>query len=175
MVDRRKDSPRFVGDQIVRAVIRSLRNPWTPSSEIMQSFYVLDNGALVATDAEIGRYVEIGFGAVVGAHCVLGSGVVLGDMVRIESFTTIGDCVKIRSHTSVGSGCRVLGGCEIGHRCYIGDGNTLAGGTRLGSGILIPPRMLGPEGDDQMFDALEDGTVIIDSAVPLHRIVRVED
>jgi sugar O-acyltransferase (sialic acid O-acetyltransferase NeuD family) len=79
---------------------------------------VIDPGAVVAPDVEIGRGSFVGAGSVVSVGSVIGEGVLVNHQVCVGHDVTLADFVQLCP------GVCVSGGCEIGEGALLG---TLAG------------------------------------------------
>lgn len=161
-----------IAGQRVRGVIHHDTDPWSVYSEV-DSYWVLDNGALVSKDATIGKQVEIGFGSIIEANTQIGDNVTIGYMVRIGDKTVIGARTKIGYNTIIDHECNIGEACEIENDCYVGCLNDLPDETKLGSHTVIPLETL-DENDPAEFDASEGFIVIVNSWHKTHVIPRLD-
>jgi UDP-N-acetylglucosamine acyltransferase len=98
---------------------------------------VIESGAEIAEDAEIGPY------CVIGAHVVVGSGCRLLAHVHVAGHTTIGARTRVAPFASLGTppqSVRYRGGptrLSIGADCDIREGVTMNTGTEDGGGITV--------------------------------------
>jgi UDP-3-O-[3-hydroxymyristoyl] glucosamine N-acyltransferase len=111
-------------------------------------------GAWVHKDAQIGKGVELGLGAVIGA-CCLENGVRIGENAVVYAKTKVGSGTSIGASTVIGAAGMMwvwdgkskifleqLGGVSIGQDCHIGSNITIVRGnanenTEIGQGTCI--------------------------------------
>jgi UDP-N-acetylglucosamine acyltransferase len=122
---------------------------------------VIDPGAQLGFDAEIGPYVVIGPGVEVGDGCRLGPHVVLERNVRLgaavqigagavlggppqdtkyrdeETWVEIGPRTVIREHSTVNRGTTATGTTSIGADCFLMTYVHVAHDCRIGDGVTI--------------------------------------
>ena len=116
---------------------------------------IIEDGAVIGDNAEIGPHAVIFRGVTIGPNCRIHAGAVIGDLPQdlafepAESFVRIGaDCV-VREHvtihrgtkpgtaTIVGDGCYLMVNSHLGHNAHLGDRVILANGTLLGGYVEI--------------------------------------
>jgi UDP-N-acetylglucosamine acyltransferase len=122
---------------------------------------VIEDGAAIGEESDIGPHVVIFRGVTLGPRCRVHAGAVIGDLPQdlafreAESFVRIGaDCV-IREHvtihrgtkpdsaTVVGDGCMLMANSHLGHnvrlgaRVIIANGALLGGYVDVGDGVFI--------------------------------------
>jgi len=116
---------------------------------------VIEDGAVIGDNAEIGPHAVIFRGVTIGPNCRIHAGAVIGDFPQdlafepAESFVRIGaDCV-VREHvtihrgtkpgtaTIVGDGCYLMVNSHLGHNAHIGNRVIVANGTLLGGYVEI--------------------------------------
>jgi UDP-N-acetylglucosamine acyltransferase len=122
---------------------------------------VIDPGAIVGGEVEIGPYAVIGPGVEIGQGCRLGPHVVLERNVRLaagvsigagsilgsdpqdvkyhdeETFVEIGPRTIIREHSTVNRGSAATGLTSIGADCYLMTYVHVAHDCRVGDGVTI--------------------------------------
>ncbi|HSP14221.1 MAG TPA: acyl-ACP--UDP-N-acetylglucosamine O-acyltransferase [Thermoanaerobaculia bacterium] len=102
---------------------------------------VIDNTAIVSSDASIGSGVTIGPYAVIGAGVTIGAGTTIGPHTRVEGPTTIGERNRIVGQCSIGTPPQDLKyqgertELVIGHENVIREFVTINRGTAGGGGI----------------------------------------
>jgi UDP-N-acetylglucosamine acyltransferase len=130
-------------------------------SSLIHRTAVIDPGASIAGDAEVGAYAIIGDGCTVGEGCVIGSratlerNVVLGRNVRIGSGTIlggdpqdlkyqgehtvveIGDGTTIREYTTINRGTTQSFKTTVGKNCFLMSYVHLAHDCHIGDGVII--------------------------------------
>lgn len=93
---------------------------------------------LVASDAQVSRFAEIGEGtvvmhrAVVNAGARIGRNTIINTMVNIEHDASVGDFCHISTGTMVN------GGTHIGDNCFVGSGAVLYHCISVSEGTIIP-------------------------------------
>jgi UDP-N-acetylglucosamine acyltransferase len=116
---------------------------------------IVEDGAVIGDDVEIGPHAVIFRHAAIGPRCRIHTGAVIGDVPQdlafksVESFVTIGaDCV-IREHvtihrgtkegtkTVVGEGCFLMAHSHLGHNVQLGRRVILANGVLLAGYVAI--------------------------------------
>src|SRR5690349_17435378 len=128
---------------------------------------VVDRGAEIAADAEIGPYCVVGPHVVVHAGCRLQAHVhvtghtVIGERTRIAPFASLGtppqsvkyrggptrlmvgaDC-DIREHVTMNTGTEDGGGLtEVGDRCFFMVGTHVAHDCKVGSNVVFANNVL---------------------------------
>ncbi len=117
---------------------------------------IVDPGAQIGGEVEIGPYSVIGSGAVIGEKCMLQAHVVIEGSVRMGAGNFIGHGAiigtspqdlsfdpKIRSSVELGAGnvvrehCTIHRGSTEGSTTSMGDGNFLMVGTHLGHNCTL--------------------------------------
>lgn len=123
---------------------------------------IVDDGAQIGAEVEIGPYSVIGAGAVIGEKCVIQSHVVIEGSVKMGAGNFIGHGAiigptpqdlgfkhEIRSGVEIGNGnvirehCTIHRGASEGSHTVVGDGSFLMVGThlghdcRIGNGVVI--------------------------------------
>jgi len=92
---------------------------------------------VIAADAHVSRYSEIGKGtvvmhkAVVNADAKIGIGCIINTMANIEHDATIGN------YCHISTGAMVNGDCTVGDRTFIGSGAVLANGVSVASDCIV--------------------------------------
>ncbi|MFC1693515.1 UDP-3-O-(3-hydroxymyristoyl)glucosamine N-acyltransferase [Candidatus Latescibacterota bacterium] len=81
----------------------------------------IDSRAIIHPDAQLGKNVSVGVGAVIGP------GVIIGDE------TVVGPCTVILKNTTIGKNCIIYPNVTIMDGCEIGDRVILHAGTVIGS------------------------------------------
>jgi len=116
---------------------------------------VIEDGAMIGEDADIGPHAVIFRGATIGPRCRIHAGAVIGDLPQdlafrpTESFVRIGaDCV-IREHvtihrgtkpdsaTVVGDGSMMMANSHLGHNVHLGSRVIVANGALLGGYVDV--------------------------------------
>ena len=116
---------------------------------------IIEDGAVIGDNAEIGPHAVIFRGVTIGPNCRIHAGAVIGDLPQdlafepAESFVRIGaDCV-VREHvtihrgtkpgtaTIVGDGCYLMVNSHLGHNAHLGNRVIVANGTLLGGYVEI--------------------------------------
>lgn len=100
--------------------------------------HVLDNGALVATDAIVGRNVKIGSGTIIESGCVIGDNVAIAPLCRVGDKTRIGDGCTIQERTVVEHECELGNHVTLEEQCYVGAVNHLPAESHLAMGVVVP-------------------------------------
>ena len=122
---------------------------------------VVDPGAQLGADVEIGPYSIIGAGAVIGEKCMIQSHVVIEGSIRMGAGNFIGHGAIIgpapqdlgfdpttKSAVEIGQGnvireyCTIHRGSTEGSATVIGDGNFLMVGTHLGHNCILGNRVV---------------------------------
>jgi len=123
---------------------------------------IVDDGAQIGAEVEIGPYSVIGAGAVIGEKCVIQSHVVIEGSVKMGAGNFIGHGAiigptpqdlgfkhEIRSGVELGNGnvirehCTIHRGASEGSNTVVGDGSFLMVGShlghdcRIGNGVVI--------------------------------------
>jgi UDP-N-acetylglucosamine acyltransferase len=117
---------------------------------------IIDEGAQLGAEVEIGPYCVIGAGAVIGEKCVIQSHVVIEGAVKMGAGNFIGHGAIIggipqdlsfdpqtKSAVEIGNGnvireyCTIHRGSTEGSATVLGDGNFLMVGTHLGHNCLL--------------------------------------
>lgn len=117
------EQPKFIAGQEVVGTYHFGSGP--DDTDPKEFYWVLKNGANVATSATIGPDVMIGPGVIIEY------GAVIGGNVQLWHFVHVGAGAKIGAGADLGEGCFVADGCVIGARtrvgegCYIGPDNTI--------------------------------------------------
>jgi UDP-N-acetylglucosamine acyltransferase len=116
---------------------------------------IIEDGAVIGDNADIGPHAVIFGGVTIGPNCRIHAGAVIGDLPQdlafepAESFVRIGaDCV-VREHvtihrgakpgtaTIVGDGCYLMVNSHLGHNAHLGNRVKVANGTLLGGYVEI--------------------------------------
>lgn len=116
---------------------------------------LIEDGAVIGEDVDIGPYAVILRGTSVGPRCHIHAGAVIGDLPQdlafrpTDSFVRIGaDCV-IREHvtihrgtkpetaTVVDDGCMLMANSHLGHNVRLGSRVILANGVLLGGYVEV--------------------------------------
>ena len=127
----------------------------------IHSTAIIDPGAQLGADVEIGPYSVIGAGAVIGDKCVIQSHVVIEGSVTMGAGNFIGHGAiigpapqdlafdpTIKSVVEIGQGnvireyCTIHRGSTEGSATVIGDGNFLMVGTHLGHNCTLGNRVV---------------------------------
>jgi len=96
-----------------------------------------DLATVIASDAYVSKYSEIGKGtvimhkAVVNAGAKTGLGCIINTMANIEHDATIGN------YCHISTGAMVNGDCRIGDRTFIGSGVVLSNGVSVASDCIV--------------------------------------
>jgi UDP-N-acetylglucosamine acyltransferase len=105
---------------------------------------IIENGASVASDAEVGPFAIVEKGAVVGSGCVLAANsilhgsVVLGSKVHVDSFAVIGGLPQdLHFDPSITSGVEIGSGTVIREHVTIHRSTKPNGMTRIGANCLL--------------------------------------
>ena len=91
----------------------------------------------------MGKFSEIGEGAVILANCTISTNVKIGTCVLVNSGTNVGHDSRIDPFSSIMSSVNIGGNCHLGERTFIGSGATLVPGldirenTRIGAGSIV--------------------------------------
>jgi UDP-N-acetylglucosamine acyltransferase len=116
---------------------------------------IIEDGAVIGDNADIGPHAVIFRGVTIGPNCRIHAGAVIGELPQdlafepAESFVRIGaDCV-VREHvtihrgtkpgtaTIVGDGCYLMVNSHLGHNAHLGNRVIVANGTLLGGYVEI--------------------------------------
>jgi UDP-N-acetylglucosamine acyltransferase len=123
---------------------------------------IVDDGAQIGAEVEIGPYSIVGAGAVIGEKCVIQSHVVIEGSVKMGAGNFVGHGAiigpapqdlgfqhEIKSGVEIGNGnvirehCTIHRGASEGSHTVVGDGSFLMVGThlghdcRIGNGVVI--------------------------------------
>ena len=92
---------------------------------------------VIASDATISRYSEIGKGtvimhkAIVNAETKIGVGAIINSMANIEHDVLIGN------YCHISTGAMVNGNCRVGDRTFIGSGTVLSNGVSVANDCIV--------------------------------------
>lgn len=95
-----------------------------PDATVSQSVAIAEGsvvmqGAIIQSDAHIGRHCIINTGASVDHECLI------GDYVHISPHSTLCGNVQVGEGTWIGAGATVIPGVKIGKWCVIGAGSVV--------------------------------------------------
>lgn len=93
--------------------------------------------SFIADTAFIGKYVNIGEGAIIGPYCVISTNIEIGKFVSIIIGTVVGHDSVISDFSSVMVNVEINGKVFVGENSYIGSNSTLIPGVRIGKGSKI--------------------------------------
>jgi UDP-N-acetylglucosamine acyltransferase len=109
----------------------------------IHSTAVIEDGAVIGANAEIGPHAVILRGVTIGPNCRIHAGAVIGDLPQdlafqpAESFVRIGaDCV-VREHVTIHRGTKPGTATVVGDGCYLMANSHLAHNVRLGKGVVV--------------------------------------
>lgn len=99
------------------ARVAALFHPLPPTRPGIHPSAVVEEGAVIAEDAEVGPNAVLGRGCRVGARSRIGPGAVLGDAVETGPDCRIGACASV-SHALLGARVYVYPGARIGQEGF---------------------------------------------------------
>lgn len=98
---------------------------------------------VIAVDAYVSKYAEIGEGTVVmhkafvNAGAKVGKNCIINTMVNIEHDVVICDFCHISTGAMVNGDCKIERNCFIGSQCVLANGITISEGIILGAGSFV--------------------------------------
>jgi len=92
---------------------------------------------IVAPDAHVSKYAEIGEGTVVMHKAVVNTGAKIGTNCIINTMANIEHDVQVGDFCHVSTGTMVNGDCIIGNRCFIGSQSVLSNGITVCDDAII--------------------------------------
>jgi len=113
----------------------------------MEHTYIAPNATVVG-DVELGRDVNIWYGAVLRGDCgkiTVGEGTNIQDNAVIHDETTIGKFCTV-GHTAIIHGCTIGNDCLIGMGAIVLSGAVLGDGCLVGAGALVTGKTNAPAG-----------------------------
>jgi sugar O-acyltransferase (sialic acid O-acetyltransferase NeuD family) len=87
--------------------------------------------------AVVGKYTQIGIGAVVCPNAMISTNVTVGDFVTVNCGTQIGHDSEINDFSSLMCNVDLGGGCQIGRLVYMGTNSALAPRKSIGDGAKV--------------------------------------
>jgi len=144
---------------------------WRP---MIHATAIVDEGANLAPDVEVGPYaviergVTVGAGSVIAAHAVLRSGSVLEERVRVDSFAVVGGLPQDLSFDPI-----VESGVRIGRETTIREHVTVHRSTRPGGFTQVGPNCFLMATCHVGHDCVVEERVVIANAVLLAGHVHV--
>jgi UDP-N-acetylglucosamine acyltransferase len=134
---------------------------------------LIEDGAVIGDDVEIGPYAVIFRHAAIGPHCRIHTGAVIGDVPQdlafknVESFVRIGAGCVIREHVTIHRGTKEGTGTEVGDGCFLMATAHLAHNVRLGNGVIMA------NGAQLSGHIVVEDQAVIGGMVGVHQFVRI--
>lgn len=104
---------------------------------------VVEEGATLADDVEVGPHAVIYRGVTVGPGCKIHAGAILGGLPQdlaykdSESYVRIGARVVIREHVTINRGTKPGSETVVGDDCFLMAGAHLAHNVRIGQRVIL--------------------------------------
>jgi len=142
------DNYQFTDSDVVVMAIMNRRRKENVFANLKDKVQFL---TYIHPSAFMGKFVEIGEGAVILANCAISTNVKIGTCVIVNSGTNVGHDSRIGPFSSIMSNVNIGGNCHLGERTFIGSGATLVPGldisenTRIGAGSIVIKNVKKPD------------------------------
>ncbi len=93
--------------------------------------------SIVHPDAVVGRYVEVGEGAVLCPGVIVTTDVRLGSFVTLNFDLTVGHDAVVGDYVTLAPGVHISGYVELGEGCDLGAGATVIPSAKVGSWSIV--------------------------------------
>lgn len=93
---------------------------------------------IIAQDAAVSKYAEIGEGTVAMHKCVVNAGAKIGKNCIINTMADIEHDAEIGDFCHVSTGVMINGGSRVGNDCFVGSGSTLYNCITVKDNSIIP-------------------------------------
>ena len=92
---------------------------------------------IVASDAYVSKYSEVGNGTVVMHKAVINAGAKTGLGCIINTMANIEHDVKVGNYCHISTGAMVNGDCTVGHETFVGSGVVVSNGVSISEHCII--------------------------------------
>jgi len=92
---------------------------------------------IIASDAYVSKYAELGDGTVVLHKAVVNAGAKVGKNCIINTMANIEHDVVVGNYCHISTGALVNGGAEIGSNSFVGSGAVVVNGVKLVEGSFV--------------------------------------
>lgn len=113
------------------------------SAEVRKKLYTLVKSAggkfatIIAEDAHVSKYIEIGEGTVVMHKAVVNAGARIGKCCIINTMANIEHDVQVGDFCHISTGVMVNGDCKIGDESFVGSGAVVVNGIEVEKNSFI--------------------------------------
>lgn len=133
-----EDIPKYVGKAnfvITVGQIKSCAVRKKLANLIMQVGGSL--ATIIASDAYVSKYAEIGEGTVVLHKAVVNAGAKVGKNCIINTMANIEHNVQIGDFCHISTGAMVNGDCQVGEDVFVGSGSVVVNGATIRDGEFV--------------------------------------
>ncbi|RPH98213.1 MAG: acyl-[acyl-carrier-protein]--UDP-N-acetylglucosamine O-acyltransferase [Zetaproteobacteria bacterium] len=109
---------------------------------------IIEDGAVIGDDVDVGPYAVIFRHATIGPHCRIHTGAVIGDVPQdlafknVDSVVRIGAGCVIREHVTIHRGTKEGTGTVVGDGCYLMAHSHLGHNVQLGRRVILANALL---------------------------------